>query len=158
MHLTHFGISVENVLGARDFYCDLFELEIYVQEAKVDGVWRSLDPSLSDQAISTLGFSVGMAVLQRDTFAISVQETSPHPPRLLEHAGVALDRDSLQRTRARVLQLELPVIFDRPTRFVFVDIFGMVWELTEGHLLLTAKDMGYGYIDAEGRVYGGSGG
>jgi catechol 2,3-dioxygenase-like lactoylglutathione lyase family enzyme len=155
MRISHFGISVPNAAAAETYYCALFDMEVYVREIRWGNNWKSLDHSIAPTRAAELGFNVGMVVLRHGDFALSVQEVDAHKPTLLEHVAVIVEPPDFQLVRERAERCRCRMLKDKPHRFVFVDHYGMVWEIIDGDFLLTARDMGYGWIDADGTIHPG---
>jgi catechol 2,3-dioxygenase-like lactoylglutathione lyase family enzyme len=156
VQISHFGITVADVLAAERLYAQLFGMSVYVREALTPRGWRSLDPDLTPEAAEAFGLSIGMVVLRRGQFALSLQQETETRITLLEHAAIIVPAPEFEALKARVVQFGLTLLQDTPSRFVFADPNGMIWEITDADILLTAKDMGHGWVDREGRIHDGN--
>jgi hypothetical protein len=152
--ISHVGISLKDVLGAEKFYINLFQMEVYVREVKYNGTWLSLESGTPASVAHDRGLDIGISVVKRDDFVIALHEqTSGSSPSLIEHVAVVFDKDSFTTTLHRAAEMNLQFLSRSDHRYVFIDHYGMIWEIMDSNLLLTARDMGHGWISKEGLIH-----
>lgn len=153
MLFSHFGITVSDLQAAEDFYCRQFDMRACIREVLTDNGWRTLEADLSPAAAAARGLQVGMVVLKGEGFALSLTQESEHRSVLLEHAAFVVGEPRFSAMRRCAVEDGCQLLQNTPRRFVFVDPFGMVWEIMDRDMLYSARQMGHGWIDADGNEH-----
>jgi catechol 2,3-dioxygenase-like lactoylglutathione lyase family enzyme len=153
MRFSHFGITVDDVIAAERFYCALFTMNVFVREVKTSSGWKSLESGVTPEDAAANGLSIGMVVLQRNGLGIALTIESEKRTALLEHLAFVVEPADFENLYGRAVTLGCRVVQKTPRRFVFIDPYGMVWEIMDQDRLYSAKDMGYGWISRAGVEY-----
>ncbi|MDA5279818.1 VOC family protein [Streptomyces sp. NPDC054904] len=152
---SHIGLTVSDLAAAETFYRRCFGMGVLVREIHDGSSWRSLDPAIGWDEAAALGLDIRMVVLTRDDLALALDVGSElgRPT----HVGLFLSPGEYARVLAEVGRMGLDLRETSPTRFLFADPFAVLWELQSEPRLLTARDMGMGWLDAAGGTHVGDG-
>ena len=151
--MSHIGLTVADLPAAEEFYRRVFGMEVLVREVRDGVAWRSLDRPVGWSEAARLGVRIQMVVLTRDEFAIALDEgTELGRP---THLGLFVDPTEYDRILSQVKRDGLERRETSTRRFLFADPFRVLWEVQSDHMLLTAKDMGMGWIGTDGTVHSG---
>lgn len=152
MSISHFGLTVPNAAKAAAYYTLLLGLHVVVREARVDNSWATVSEDMTDEEARALGLHIGMFVLRRDNIAVSLQETDQVPPQVLEHVALIVPPPEFSILKSRAEAIGCRIFKSSSGRYVFADHFGMIWEITDRDVLLSARDTTGRYITAEGAL------
>jgi catechol 2,3-dioxygenase-like lactoylglutathione lyase family enzyme len=153
--ITHIAVTLADPVAAEAFYADLFGMRPVVRESKTADGWKTLDPSIDPARARALGLSIDLVILRGGDAVLAVERSAGAVGRLPDHIGVRMDPAAYASVRAAVRSRGLAVRSDTPDRFVFTDPFGLDWELQTSDAIPTSREMGRGWIDADGHMHAG---
>jgi catechol 2,3-dioxygenase-like lactoylglutathione lyase family enzyme len=151
--MSHIGLTVPDLLAAEEFYRRVFSMEVLVREVRSGSAWRSLDPAIEWAEAARLGLHIHMVVLTRDQFAVALDKGSElgRPT----HLGLFVNPPEYELILTEVKRDGLERRETSSSRFLFADPFRVLWEVQSERKLLTAEDMGMGWISVDGTVHPG---
>ena len=153
--ISHIAVTLADPVAAEGFYVDVFGMGPVVRESKTADGWKTLDPSIDPGRARALGLSIDLVILRGGDVVLAVERTVGRAGRLPDHIGLRLDPAAYASVRASVRARRLAVRSDTPDRFVFTDPFGLDWELQTSDAIPTSREMGRGWIDADGHMHAG---
>lgn len=126
MRVSHIALYAPDLRAAENFYARAFAAEFLFREAvDGDGLWHTLPLSAGwDDAIAA-GIRVDLVVLRRDDLVLPVF-AGRSLPRII---GLDVDADEIDAMRARLPE-EAHVLTEDEARLVFVDPFGVEWQVS----------------------------
>ncbi|MGE3075348.1 MAG: VOC family protein [Dehalococcoidia bacterium] len=127
--ISHVALKVNDLAEAETYYCGLFDLQVAFRDLIVDGVQYSLPPGKTWADAIAKGHSPGLSALTRDGLFLAFEQ-SPGPPTMPDHIGFDVDAPELAAQNRRLGAHECRVVTERDDILVFVDRFGLRWELT----------------------------
>jgi catechol 2,3-dioxygenase-like lactoylglutathione lyase family enzyme len=127
---THVALRVERLREAEALYCRLFELEVAWRDAETPQGWQTLPESAGWDDAEEAGVDLGIVMLYRDGLRLALEAVeSVAEQGHLSHIGIFCDEDELQRLREVAPEAGCDVVLDRERALIFVDPFGVRWEL-----------------------------
>ena len=129
MRLNHLALHVDDLERAEAFYVATLGMEVVTRESlHVSGEWRQLPTDADWGAARAAGIELHMVGLRRDELVIALFE-GEREPGMLYLVGVAADEREVADVRER-LGDEVDLEVDTQRTLIFVDPFGVRWQLT----------------------------
>lgn len=126
MRVSHIALYAEDLRAAENFYARVFAAELLFREAvDGDGVWHTLPLSAGWDDATAVGIRVDLVVLRRDDLVLPVF-AGRSSPRII---GLDVAAEEIEAMRAR-LPDEAHVLAEGEARLVFVDPFGVQWQVS----------------------------
>ncbi len=128
--IDHVALQVRRLQEAEVYYGTLFGAEVAYREARIGGEWRTLPEDASWADAAAAGIELEMSLLERDGFLLALTvDPGTGPGSLLDHIAVRTDQASLDLVRSLTGLLDCRIKSDRPGNLLFVDKYGVHWEL-----------------------------
>ena len=132
--LDHVALQVRRLQEAEVYYGTLFGAEVAFREARIGGEWRTLPEDAGWADAAAAGIELELSCLERDGFLLALTvDPGTGPGSLLDHIAVRMDQVSLDHLRSLTAVLSCRVKSDRPDHLVFVDKYGVHWEIGLPH-------------------------
>jgi catechol 2,3-dioxygenase-like lactoylglutathione lyase family enzyme len=127
---THIALRVERLREAEAFYRELFSLDVAFREAEMPDGWRTLPPSADWDDAERSGAALGLVMLYGGGLRLALEAADGvSADGTLDHVGVWVDEQELERLRTTAPALSCRVIVDRPQALILDDPYGVRWEL-----------------------------
>jgi catechol 2,3-dioxygenase-like lactoylglutathione lyase family enzyme len=127
---THIALRVERLREAEHYYRNLFSLKVAFREAETADGWRTLPPSATWEDAEKAGVVLGLVMLYRDGFRLAIEAADAvNENGRLDHIGVYVEEEDLDRIRRRASEGNCQIVLDRPNALILVDPLGVRWEL-----------------------------
>ena len=129
--IDHVALQVRRLQEAEVYYGTLFGADVAYREARIGGEWRTLPSSAGWPDAAAAGVELEMTLLERDGFLLAlVVDPGTGPGSLLDHIGVRVgDEATLEHIRGLIAHLGCRVKSDGPGNLLFVDKYGVHWEV-----------------------------
>lgn len=128
--VSHIALTVADVEAAERYYCDLLGLAVAFRDVHHNGRQASLRPGVNWATAKARGVAPGLSSLFRDGFTLALEQGSVAGAGALNHLGLDVDEAELTRLGRQVAAQTCQVVASRADLLVFVDAFGIRWELT----------------------------
>ena len=128
--VSHIALTVADVEAAERYYCDLFEMTVAFRDVHHGGRQASLRPGVDWATAKARGVEPGLSSLFRDGFTLALEQGQAPGAGALNHLGLDVDQTELERISRRAPAQRCQVVARRADLLVFVDAFGIRWEMT----------------------------
>jgi catechol 2,3-dioxygenase-like lactoylglutathione lyase family enzyme len=127
---THIALRAERLREAETFYRELFALEVAFREAEMPDGWRTLPPSADWDDAERSDVALGLVMLYGGGLRLALEAVDAvAPDGILDHIGVWVDEEELERLHAKAAALDCRVVVNRAQALILEDPYGIRWEL-----------------------------
>ena len=148
--VTHIALNVPSLREAEEFYRQLFRLDVAFRETERPDGWWTLPREAGWTDAEAAGVTPQLSVLQRDALALALEAGEAADGSRLNHIGLQVSGEEMERLRRRAPGLHCQVLADRPDLLVLLDPYAVQWELSTNPSLVSTGDRTGRWLDLKG--------
>lgn len=146
--VSHVALRVEALRAAESYYADLFGLDVAFREVEVDGRWQTVPPAAGWDDVEAVGIDVDVVHLRGGGLELALERASDvGESGRLAHVGVGFDPEGFAEFVTRLDESQVVVRSSSDRSLVFVDRYGVTWEVTEGYEAASSGERSGAWLD-----------
>ena len=131
--VDHVAVVTSRIEEAEKHYAELFDAQVLFRATTHRGTWVTIDADQGWDEARRRGVRIEGAFLRAGGLTISLlDEKAPGKGGPLNHLGIGCSDAEVRRIKERAKGLGLRFLEDSLEGFKFLDLIGIVWEVSRG--------------------------
>jgi catechol 2,3-dioxygenase-like lactoylglutathione lyase family enzyme len=143
---SHMALLVTDLQNAERFYSQLFDLQVQFREARTIDGWATLPPGAGWPEAIAAGIQLELSFLRNGALVLALERASEMTADSgrISHLAVTVDPAAMAELKRRAAELGCQITLDHPRTLLFMDPFGIRWELeaADGQFRSTGEQIG----------------